>query len=77
MRDLNTITGILRSKRMKNGTGHNGNPRFRCYIGCYRAVTQIDDALNYDIQNWEGKEVIAVVGMHYGRNTVHTMEVVE
>ena len=51
----------------------NGNPRYSFVIDGYDVATSSDSSYGYSITNYEGKEVIAEIGTHYGRTTLNAI----
>lgn len=84
MQNVETVTGMMTiMDRAK--TSRNGNPRFLVSITsgygenwtgvlCYTAP---DSSIAYEIQNDDGKEVSAKVGLHRKTVTLDTYEVVK
>ena len=76
MKNTHEITGVIAMvKRLKNST--NGNPRYLASItsanpgGLFDTVrvevkTKVDSGFAYELPNFFGKEVVAVVGEHFG-----------
>jgi hypothetical protein len=78
MKNTREVTGVIEMfERLKNST--NGNPRYVVSIretkpGAragvrfeYHARTKVDSGFAYELPNLFGKEVVAVVGEHFGR----------
>ena len=55
----------------------NGNPRYRLTVGDIECCTSPDSGLAYSITNHNGDEVVATVGLHYRRMTIHNVKTVE
>lgn len=55
-------------------TSANGNPRYLLSIAGTTCATGVDSMGAYNIRNCEGREVVATIGTHYGRATLHTLE---
>lgn len=51
-------------------SSRNGNPRWLVKVDGWTARTAVDAALGYSIRNFEGKQVVATIGTHYGSATV-------
>jgi hypothetical protein len=55
---------------MKNITRVHGKltitKRFLIDVDGYSVKTTVDSSLGYSVQNFDGKDVIATVGTHYG-----------
>jgi hypothetical protein len=60
-----TLTVVTRLK-----SSLNGNPRYLVMLDGYIASTKVDAMLGYGITNFDGKEVKAVIGTHYGTITI-------
>lgn len=60
----------------------NGNPRYNVFVadkagtgfGCR---TKPDDMLAYQLPNYEGKAVEAIIGTHYGVATLESLKLAE
>lgn len=75
---------------MKNITAHKGtltiikrlpssyfgNPRFLISVDGFKCKTQVDSMLGYSVQNYDGKEVEATIGTHYGTATLDTLKAI-
>ena len=59
-------------ERLNNS--RNGNPRFIVSIDGFTCFTPIDSAYGYAVSNFEGKEVIATIGTHYGKPTLKNLK---
>lgn len=59
-------------ERLSNSV--NGNPRFLLRVGGTPCFTAPDSAHAYTVQNFDGKEVVATIGMHYGKLTINSVE---
>ena len=73
---------------MKNSTRHtgtltvvercassvNGNPRYLVMLDGYTARTMVDSSLGYAITNFEGKNVEALIGTHYGTRSIESVK---
>jgi len=81
MKNTRKITGILREvKRLPSST--NGNPRYLVAIwgiggNPYKAdvtfaKTKVDSSFAYEVDNFFGKKVVAVVGDHYGSTHIES-----
>ena len=51
----------------------NGNPRYLVSIDGYHCKTPVDSTHGYGITNYNGKEVNATIGIHYGVATLDTI----
>jgi hypothetical protein len=73
---------------MKNITRHNGklevlkrlpssgwgNPRFKLRIDGFTCTTTVDSSHGYEVQNYDGIEVVATIGTHYGIAQLNTIK---
>ena len=65
MKNITRHTGILEVlKRLPSSI--NGNPRFSIRVDGWTCSTTPDSAYGYSIENFNGKEVVATIGSHYG-----------
>lgn len=55
-------------------SSRNGNPRYRLYIAGFHCVTAPDSSYGYSVKNFEGKQVVATIGTHFGRATLDSVE---
>ena len=51
----------------------NGNPRYLLRINGITCKTAVDSTHGYCITNYDGKEVNATIGTHYGTATLDTI----
>ncbi len=51
-----------------------GNPRYLVRVDGFTCRTQVDAMLGYSITNWDGQNVVATIGTHYGQATINTLE---
>ena len=51
----------------------NGNPRYLLRINGITCKTAVDSTYGYCITNYDGKEVNATIGTHYGTATLDTI----
>ena len=73
MRDRTTIVGKLEIlERMNNS--YFGNPRYLVSIGGTECRTAVDANLAYGITNYRDKPVKAVIGFHYNKLTIESVE---
>ena len=73
MKNKSAMFGVLHVlKRLPSST--NGNPRYMLRIDNVVFVTAPDSGLAYRIPNFDGKNVKAELGMHYGKLTVDSIE---
>lgn len=50
-----------------------GNPRFQLRVDGFTCVTSPNSDLAYGLTNYDGKRVVATIGTHYGRATLHSL----
>lgn len=66
MKSITQHTGKLEViKRLPSSV--NGNPRWLLKVDGWTCRTAPDAALGYNIQNLDGKQVVATIGTHYGQ----------
>jgi hypothetical protein len=83
MKNTREITGVLKMvRRLPSST--NGNPRYFVSIRCNKpyngedryftcnAKTKVDSSFAYEVDNLFGKEVVAVVGEHFGSTHIES-----
>ena len=76
MKNISRHVGKLEIlERLKNST--NGNPRYRCYVAGVHFVTKADCSYSYSLPNYQDKEAVVTVGIHYGKATLDTIELTE
>ena len=76
MKNVSVHVGKLEViKRLKSSV--NGNPRYQVYVAGFHCVTAPDSSLGYSVRNYDGKEVKATIGTHYGVVTLQTVELVK
>ncbi len=67
------ITGTINNlKRLPSS--FCGNPRYSCEIGVTRCQTAPDAMVGYDMENSEGREVVAEVRWYYGKLTIESIK---
>ena len=59
-------------KRLPNSI--NGNPRYLLRVDGWTCRTPVDSGLGYCITNYNGKDVEATIGTHYGVSTLATVK---
>ena len=52
----------------------NGNPRYLLRIDGHTCKTSVDSSYGYCVTNYDGKNVIATIGTHYGTATLDTLK---
>jgi hypothetical protein len=55
----------------------NGNPRYLIRVDGFTCKTAVDSSYGYCVTNFDGKEVIATIGTHYGTQTLDSLKGVE
>ena len=55
----------------------NGNPRYLIRIDGFTCKTAVDSMHGYSVTNFNGKEVIATIGTHYGTQTLDSLKEVQ
>ena len=68
-RHLSTLKILKRLPRSLNG-----NTRFLLLIDGYRVKTAVDSCLADYAKNYDGKQVVAVIGTHYGVLTLAELQ---
>jgi hypothetical protein len=74
MTNISRHNGILRILRRERSSA-NGNPRYFLQVARVTCYTAIDSSLGYSVTNYDGKEVIATIGTHYGRPTLDSITI--
>lgn len=76
MRNITRHTGTLEIiKRLKGS--YMGNPRYLLSVDGYHCKTGVDSMLGYSVTNYDGKQVSATIGSHYGVLTLDTIKGLE
>ena len=52
----------------------NGNPRYLLSVDGWVCRTPVDSAYGYSIGNYNGKQVEAIIGTHYGVTTLASVK---
>lgn len=69
MKNITRHTGILRVlKRLPSSI--NGNPRYLISIDGFICKTAVDSMYGYSVTNYDGRQVSATLGTHYGTTTL-------
>lgn len=76
MKNVTKHTGTLHIIERDNNSGNNGNPRYVVTLDGYTCRTAIDSSLGYSITNYDGKEVSALIGTHYGTVTIENVKLI-
>lgn len=58
-------------------SSRNGNPRYLIRIDGFTCKTPVDSMYGYSVPNFDGKQVIATIGTHYGTATLDSLKGVE
>jgi hypothetical protein len=73
MRNITRHTGTLDIiNRLPSSA--NGNPRFLLKVDGWTCRTSVDCQLGYSVQNYDGKQVEATIGTHYGKPTLMALQ---
>lgn len=73
MRNITQHTGKLEIiKRLKSS--YFGNPRYLLSVDGYHCKTGVDSSYGYCVTNYDGKQVKATIGTHYGVLTLDTLK---
>jgi hypothetical protein len=73
MKNLSTHTGTLEViKRLPSS--YFGNPRYLLSINGVTCKTAVDSSYGYAVTNFDGKQVQATIGSHYGTTTLNTLK---
>lgn len=73
MRNISRHTGTLEViQRLPSST--NGNPRYLLRIAGFICKTAVDSSLGYCVTNFDGKQVTATIGTHYGSATLDALK---
>jgi len=72
MKNITRHQGIVKViKRLPSSV--NGNPRYLLSIDGFTCKTAVDSTHGYAITNYDGEEVMATIGTHYGTPTLDTI----
>lgn len=72
MKNVTAQRGILEIiKRLPSSS--NGNPRYLIRVDGWTCRTGVDSNIGYKVSNFDGKQVIATIGTHYGVATLYTV----
>jgi len=52
----------------------NGNPRYLIKVDGFTCKTPVDSSYGYCVTNYEGKQVQATIGTHYGTATLNSLK---
>jgi hypothetical protein len=76
MKNMTVHTGTLQVIQ-REPSSYNGNPRYLVQLDGYTAKTAVDSSLGYSITNFDGREVKADIGLHYGTRTIENVRLVD
>lgn len=76
MKNITRHKGKLETIR-REASSRYGNPRFLLQVAGFTCYTAPDSDLGYEVGNYEGKQVIATMGLHYGRVTLISVELAQ
>jgi arginyl-tRNA synthetase len=72
MKNMTRHTGKLDIIR-REPSSCNGNPRYLLRVDGWTCYTAPDSALGYKVKDFDGKQVVAIIGTHYGRPTLDSV----
>lgn len=52
----------------------NGNPRYLLRVDGFTCKTPADSMYGYSVTNFDGKQVTATIGTHYGSATLNSLK---
>jgi len=52
----------------------NGNPRYLLRVDGWTCKTPVDSTYGYSVTNFDGKQVYATIGTHYGTATLNSLK---
>ena len=52
----------------------NGNPRYLLTVDGFRCRTGVDSMHGYEVSNYDGRQVMATIGTHYGQATLEGIQ---
>jgi hypothetical protein len=52
----------------------NGNPRYLLRVAGFTCKTPVDSMYGYSVPNYNGKDVVATIGTHYGTATLASVQ---
>lgn len=55
----------------------NGNPRYLLRVDGWTCKTSVDSSYGYSVTNFDGKQVQATIGTHYGTATLNSLKGVD
>jgi hypothetical protein len=73
MKNISTHIGTLEViKRLPSS--YFGNPRYLLSINGITCKTSVDSSYGYSVTNFDGKQVEASIGSHYGSATLNSLK---
>jgi hypothetical protein len=73
MKNISRLIGTLKViKRLPSSL--NGNPRYLLEIDGVTFKTAVDSSYGYAVTNFDGKQVQASIGSHYGSATLNSLK---
>jgi hypothetical protein len=76
MKNITSHTGLLVVVQ-RQASSRNGNPRYLVMLDGHAASTMTDCSLGYSITNFDGKQVTADIGTHYGTISIANVKLVK
>lgn len=73
MKNITQHTGKLEILSRLPGS-INGNPRYLLRVDGWTCKTQVDSSYGYSVTNFDGKQVQATIGTHYGTATLNSLK---
>jgi hypothetical protein len=73
MKNATRHTGIL-TVIQREPSSENGNPRYLVELDGYEAKTAVDSSEGYGVTNFDGQEVEAMLGTHYGKLIIQSIK---
>ena len=55
-------------------SSYNGNPRYLLTVDGFKCRTGVDSSHGYCVTNYNGREVTATIGTHYGQATLEGIQ---
>jgi len=73
MKNIQTISGTL-TVLQRLPSSYFGNPRYLIAVNSVCCKTAVDSSYGYSVTNFDGKQVEASIGTHYGSLTLNTLK---
>lgn len=73
MRNISRHIGELKVLQ-RLPSSYFGNPRYLISVNGIICKTAVNSSYGYSVTNWEGKQVEATIGTHYGSATLDTLK---